>query len=108
MPKLSYLKALNRALADEMERDENIILLGEDIKLGLTNATTGLYARFGDGRVLETPLSEQGFTNFATGAALVALILRPSLCGLALRRGSALRRCGGRASSRSPPPPPRW
>ena len=38
MPKLSYLKALNRALADEMERDENIILLGEDIKLGLTNA----------------------------------------------------------------------
>jgi len=71
MPKLSYLKALNRALADEMERDENIILLGEDIKLGLTNATTGLYARFGDSRVLETPLSEQGFTNFATGAALV-------------------------------------
>jgi pyruvate dehydrogenase E1 component beta subunit len=64
MPKLSYLKALNRALGDEMERDPNIFLLGEDVKLGLTNATAGLYSRFGDSRVLETPLSEQGFTNF--------------------------------------------
>ena len=70
MPKLSYLKAVNRALADEMERDPDIFVMGEDIKLGLTNATTGLYDRFGDSRVLETPLSEQGFTNFATGAAL--------------------------------------
>jgi len=70
MPRLSYLKALNRALGDEMERDPAVFILGEDINLALTNTTTGLLARFGPDRVVETPLSEQGFTNFATGAAM--------------------------------------
>jgi pyruvate/2-oxoglutarate/acetoin dehydrogenase E1 component len=70
MPKLSYLKALNRALGDEMERDPAVFILGEDIRLALTNTTHGLLERFGPQRVIETPLSEQGFTNFATGAAL--------------------------------------
>jgi pyruvate/2-oxoglutarate/acetoin dehydrogenase E1 component len=70
MPKLSYLKALNRALGDEMERDPAVFLLGEDVRQALTNTTAGLLERFGDQRVIETPLSEQGFTNFATGAAL--------------------------------------
>ncbi len=70
MPKLSYLRALNRALGDEMERDPAVFVLGEDIRLALTNTTTGLLERFGPQRVVETPLSEQGFTNFATGAAM--------------------------------------
>jgi pyruvate/2-oxoglutarate/acetoin dehydrogenase E1 component len=70
MPKLSYTKALNRALRDEMERDPAVFLLGEDIRLALTNAAAGLRDRFGPDRVIETPLSEQGFTNFATGAAM--------------------------------------
>jgi pyruvate dehydrogenase E1 component beta subunit len=70
MPKLSYLKALNRALGDEMDRDPSVFILGEDINLALTNTTHGLLERFGPDRVIETPLSEQGFTNFATGAAL--------------------------------------
>lgn len=70
MPKLSYLRALNRALGDEMERDPAVFIMGEDIRQALTNTTTGLLARFGPQRVVETPLSEQGFTNFATGAAL--------------------------------------
>lgn len=70
MPKLSYLKALNRALGDEMERDPAVFIMGEDIKLALTNTTHGLLAKYGPDRVIETPLSEQGFTNFATGAAL--------------------------------------
>ncbi|HEV2373004.1 MAG TPA: transketolase C-terminal domain-containing protein [Streptosporangiaceae bacterium] len=73
MPKLSYLKALNRALGDEMERDPAVFILGEDIREALTNTTTGLLDRFGPDRVVETPLSEQGFTNFATGAALAGL-----------------------------------
>lgn len=73
MPKLSYLKALNRALGDEMERDPAVFVLGEDVRLALTNATAGLRDRFGAQRVVETPLSEQGFTNFATGAALAGL-----------------------------------
>jgi pyruvate dehydrogenase E1 component beta subunit len=70
MPKLSYTKALNRALADEMERDPSVFVLGEDIRLALTKAAAGLRDRFGPHRVIETPLSEQGFTNFATGAAM--------------------------------------
>ncbi len=73
MPKLSYLRALNRALGDEMDRDPAVFVLGEDIRLALTNTTTGLLDRFGPQRIVETPLSEQGFTNFATGAALAGL-----------------------------------
>ncbi len=73
MPKLSYPKALNRALTEEMDRDPRVLVLGEDINLGLNNVTTGLLDRFGPRRVLETPLSEQGFTDFATGAAMAGL-----------------------------------
>jgi len=70
MPSLSYLKAINRALGDEMERDPSVFVLGEDVREGLTNATVGLLLRFGPERVVEAPISEQGFTDFATGAAL--------------------------------------
>ncbi|WP_328990939.1 alpha-ketoacid dehydrogenase subunit beta [Kribbella sp. NBC_01245] len=71
--KLSYLKALNRALGDELAADERVFLMGEDIRVAASNLTAGLHARFGDDRVLDTPLSEQAFTNFATGAALAGL-----------------------------------
>ena len=70
MPSLSYLRAINRALSDEMERDPTVFVLGEDVREALTNATLGLHVRFGPRRVLEAPISEQGFTDFATGAAL--------------------------------------
>lgn len=73
MPKLSYLKALNRALGDEMARDDAVFLLGEDVNHALTNTTHGLLERFGPHRIVETPLSEQGFTNFATGAAMAGM-----------------------------------
>jgi len=71
--KLSYLKALNRALGDAMEADPSVFLLGEDIRVAASNLTAGLINRFGPERVLDTPLSEQAFTNFATGAALAGL-----------------------------------
>lgn len=70
MPKLSYLKALNRALGDEMDRDPSVFVLGEDMNFALTNVTAGFLDRFGPERILEMPLTEQGFTNFATGAAM--------------------------------------
>lgn len=70
MPRLSYRRALTRALADEMTRDESVFLLGEDIRVAAANVTTGLLRKFGPERVLDTPLSEQAFTSFATGAAL--------------------------------------
>ncbi|WP_117209510.1 alpha-ketoacid dehydrogenase subunit beta [Allorhizocola rhizosphaerae] len=70
MPKLSYLKALNRALGEEMERDPSVFVLGEDVNHAVTNVTAGLLDRFGPDRIVETPLSEQAVTNVATGAAL--------------------------------------
>jgi acetoin:2,6-dichlorophenolindophenol oxidoreductase subunit beta len=70
MPLLSYLKALTRALADEMERDPAVFVLGEDIGVAVSNLTSGLLKRFGPERVLDTPISEQAFTSFATGAAM--------------------------------------
>jgi pyruvate dehydrogenase E1 component beta subunit len=70
MPKLSYLKALNRALGDEMDRDPSVFVLGEDMNFALTNVTAGFLERYGPERILEMPLTEQGFTNFATGAAM--------------------------------------
>ncbi|ONI68780.1 alpha-ketoacid dehydrogenase subunit beta [Kribbella sp. ALI-6-A] len=73
MPKLSYLKALNRALGDELAADESVFVLGEDVRVAASNLTAGLFDRFGPERVLDTPLSEQAFTNFATGAALAGL-----------------------------------
>src|SRR5512146_1677881 len=73
MPLLSYLRAINRALGDEMERDPDVFVMGEDVHEALTNTTVGLLSRFGPQRVVETPLSEQGFTGFATGAALAGL-----------------------------------
>lgn len=73
MTKLSYTRALNQALAAEMERDPTVFVLGEDIRHALTNTTVGLYKRFGPDRIVETPLSEQGFTNFATGAAMAGM-----------------------------------
>jgi acetoin:2,6-dichlorophenolindophenol oxidoreductase subunit beta len=70
MPLLSYLKAINRALGDEMERDPSVFVTGEDIRYALSNTTTGLFERFGAERVLETPASEQAMANFAIGAAV--------------------------------------
>jgi len=73
MPWLSYQKALNRALTDAMTADDTVFVLGEDVRVAASNVTVGLHKRFGSDRVLDTPLSEQGFTSFATGAALAGM-----------------------------------
>ncbi|TDB79161.1 MULTISPECIES: alpha-ketoacid dehydrogenase subunit beta [unclassified Micromonospora] len=71
--RLSYRRALTRALADELARDESVFLLGEDVRVGASMITSGLCRRFGPERVRDTPLSEQAFTSFATGAALAGM-----------------------------------
>ncbi len=73
MAKLSYTKALNRALADELERDPAVCVLGEDVVAGMAQFTLGLAKRFGTDRVIDTPISEQAFTSMATGAALAGM-----------------------------------
>ncbi len=73
---VTMIEAINQALAEEMERDPRIFLLGEDIgpRGGVFGATKGLIERFGPQRVLDTPIAESGFTGFAIGAALLGSV----------------------------------
>jgi len=76
--KLSIAEALREALREEMRRDERVILLGEDIGIkggfgGAFTVTLGLSDEFGSERVIDTPISEAGFTGIAIGAALGGL-----------------------------------
>jgi acetoin:2,6-dichlorophenolindophenol oxidoreductase subunit beta len=70
MTRLSYTKALNRALSDALDADPSVCVFGEDVGAGLAGPTLGLQARFGADRVVDTPLSEQAFVSLAIGAAL--------------------------------------
>jgi pyruvate dehydrogenase E1 component beta subunit len=69
---LTYSQALREALTEEMTRDPNIILLGEDIGVygGVFKVTEGLLAKFGPDRVRETPISEAGFVGMGVGLAV--------------------------------------
>jgi len=68
-----YWQALNRALDLEMAADESVFTLGEDVGLygGSYRVTEGLYAKYGEMRVRDTPISENSFTGLGVGAALV-------------------------------------
>jgi acetoin:2,6-dichlorophenolindophenol oxidoreductase subunit beta len=68
--KLSYAKALNRALGDALAGDPAVCVFGEDVGAGMAGLTLGLQNRFGPDRVVDTPLSEQAFAAMAIGAAL--------------------------------------
>lgn len=70
---LSYTKALNRALSDALEADEDVCVFGEDVGAGMSGVTLNLQRRFGARRVVDTPLSEQAFASMAIGAALNGL-----------------------------------
>jgi len=75
MREITYSQALREAISEEMERNPDILLLGEDIGVygGVFKVTEGLLARFGPERVIETPISEAGFTGIAVGAAMTGL-----------------------------------
>ena len=68
-------QALNRALDLEMARDESVFTLGEDVGLygGSYRVSEGLYAKYGEWRVRDTPISEGGFTGLCVGAALTGM-----------------------------------
>jgi pyruvate/2-oxoglutarate/acetoin dehydrogenase E1 component len=70
---MSLVEAANQAFAEEMRRDESVILLGEDVRIGLYGFTAGLVEEFGEERILDMPLSEAGFAGLAIGAALAGL-----------------------------------
>jgi pyruvate dehydrogenase E1 component beta subunit len=70
---LKYLNAINEALLEEMERDERVVIIGEDVRAGAFGYTWGLRDKFGDERVIDTPISESGFCGMASGAAMHGL-----------------------------------
>jgi len=75
MPEMTMLQAVNDALHVAMQKDDRVVVLGEDIgkKGGVFGATAGLYDKYGDMRVMDTPLSECGILGTATGMALYGL-----------------------------------
>jgi pyruvate dehydrogenase E1 component beta subunit len=78
MKEMTYVEAINEALIEEMDRDENVFILGEDIVVGyggggMFGATKGILDRFGPDRIIDTPLSELAISGSALGAALVGL-----------------------------------
>ena len=68
-------EAIKEALAEEMRRDPHVLLLGEDVAEAGTvfKVLSGLSAEFGRERVIDTPISEAGFTGLAIGAAMTGL-----------------------------------
>ena len=75
MAELSYRDAVIRGIAQEMQRDKNVVFLGEDVAKagGVFKATVGLYEQFGPLRVRDTPISEQAILGAAMGAAMTGL-----------------------------------
>jgi len=71
MAEITYLEAIREALFEEMERDSNVFCMGEDIGAygGAFKVTDGLMAKYGESRVIDTPISEAGFVGAAAGAS---------------------------------------
>lgn len=75
MAVITYRQALNDTLGEELVRDPNVLLMGEEIGLfqGSYRITEGLLAEFGPRRVVDTPIAEEGFVGLAIGAAMLGL-----------------------------------
>ncbi len=72
---ITYREALNQAMREEMRRDHRIFLIGEEVGYyqGAFKVSKGFVEEFGPGRVLDTPITEAGFTGLAIGAAMAGL-----------------------------------
>jgi pyruvate dehydrogenase E1 component subunit beta len=75
MPVITYRDALNQALREEMRRDPAVFLMGEEVGVyqGAYKVSRGLLQEFGEKRVIDTPITEQGFAGVGIGAAMVGL-----------------------------------
>ncbi|MFQ5814279.1 MAG: alpha-ketoacid dehydrogenase subunit beta, partial [Anaerolineae bacterium] len=70
MRQITYVQAINEAIAEEMSRDRSVFLMGEDVQIAAFGTTVGLVEKFGSERVRNTPISETGFVGAGIGAAL--------------------------------------
>jgi pyruvate dehydrogenase E1 component beta subunit len=75
MATITYREALNQALSEEMERDADVFLMGEEVGMynGAYKVSKGLLEKFGEMRVVDTPITELGFAGLGVGAAMVGL-----------------------------------
>ena len=75
MAVITYREALNQALKEEMARDDKVFLMGEEVAFyhGAYKVSQGLLEEFGENRVIDTPITEEGFTGVGIGAAMVGL-----------------------------------
>jgi len=75
MAHIEYRDALNQAFAEEIERDPNVVLIGEEVAQydGAYKVTRGLWKKYGDKRVVDTPISEAAFIGMGVGAAMLGL-----------------------------------
>ncbi len=75
MANLTLVQAINLALIQEMEKDDRVIMLGEDVGAngGVFRVTEGLHKRFGANRVVDTPLAESGIIGTSIGLAMAGL-----------------------------------
>ncbi len=75
MPLITYRKALNDALAEELQRDENVVIIGEEVAEynGSYKVTEGLLDKFGPKRIVDTPISEAGFIGLGIGASMLGV-----------------------------------
>src|SRR5438270_7884556 len=75
MPVIQFREALNQAMSEEMERDDRVFLMGEEVAEynGAYKVSQGMLERFGPRRVIDTPISEEGFAGIGVGAAMVGL-----------------------------------
>jgi len=75
MPEMNLVQSINNALDQEMQRDGDVVVLGEDVGKvgGVFRCTQGLYDKFGEDRVMDTPLAEGGIIGTAIGMALYGL-----------------------------------
>lgn len=75
MALIEYRDALNQAFAEEIERDSNVVLMGEEVAQydGAYKVTRGLWKKFGDKRVVDTPISEAAFIGMGIGASMLGL-----------------------------------
>ena len=75
MPVISYREALNQAMREEMERDPDVFIMGEEVGHynGAYKVTQGLLQRFSERRVVDAPIAEMGFAGVGVGAAMVGL-----------------------------------
>jgi pyruvate dehydrogenase E1 component beta subunit len=75
MPELQFREALRQAMTEEMQRDENVFLMGEEVGEynGAYKVSEGMLAKFGPRRIFDTPISEAGFAGLGVGAAMCGL-----------------------------------